>query len=77
MGTAPAQHASDSDSMSGSSTKSVDASPSASPMNGHRNLNREVSTGTMSSGDELVETDDSRQTPSGTSKYRYSLWIRR
>ncbi|XP_033636415.1 rho GTPase-activating protein 45-like isoform X2 [Asterias rubens] len=66
VGTAPAQHASDSDSMSGSSTKSVDASPSASPMNGHRNLNREVSTGTMSSGDELVETDDSRQTPSGT-----------
>ena len=39
---------SDSDSISGSSTKSIDASPSASPMNGHRNLAREAS-----SGDEL------------------------
>ncbi|XP_022109917.1 rho GTPase-activating protein 45-like isoform X2 [Acanthaster planci] len=67
MGTAPATtQASDSDSMSGSSTKSVDASPSASPMNGHRNLIREASTGTMSSGDELAETDDSRPVPAGT-----------
>ncbi|XP_078657670.1 rho GTPase-activating protein 45-like isoform X3 [Branchiostoma floridae x Branchiostoma belcheri] len=50
---------SDTDSASGSSTRSLDPSPSASPGDPPRKLPRAPSTGTMSSGDELIDEQES------------------
>ncbi|XP_035699371.1 rho GTPase-activating protein 45-like isoform X4 [Branchiostoma floridae] len=50
---------SDTDSASGSSTRSLDPSPSASPGDPPRKLPRAPSTGTMSSGDELLDEQES------------------
>ncbi|KAJ8039707.1 Rho GTPase-activating protein 45 [Holothuria leucospilota] len=49
---------SDSESISGSSTKSVDASPAASPRGLRRGLKREQSGGTLSSGDEMADPEE-------------------
>ncbi|CAH1243229.1 ARHGAP45 [Branchiostoma lanceolatum] len=50
---------SDTDSASGSSTRSLDPSPSASPGDPPRKLPRAPSMGTMSSGDELLDEQES------------------
>lgn len=49
---------SDSESISGSSTKSVEASPAGSPRGSRRGIKREQSGGTLSSGDEIADPEE-------------------